>query len=114
MLWPTSATRSRPAAFDMETVWGHARGAMLAQTVRPGATLQLWEYHTEVVRERGVPPELRGDPRGRGTAYDAILTAWGQEGWDLVAVTRRDVRVEDTMQTETLYAFRRPTGTVNR
>jgi hypothetical protein len=89
-------------------------GAMLAQTVRPGATLQLWEYHTEVVRERGVPPELRGDPRGRGTAYDAILTAWGQEGWDLVAVTRREVRVEDTMQTETLYAFRRPTGTVNR
>ena len=40
-------------------------GAMLAQTVRPGATLQLWEYHTEVVRERGVPPVAGRSARAR-------------------------------------------------
>jgi hypothetical protein len=89
-------------------------GAMLAQTTRPGDTLQLWEYHTEVTRERGVPPEVRSEPRGRGTGTDAMLNGWGQEGWELVAVTRREVRVEDTLQTETLYAFKRPSRSVNR
>jgi hypothetical protein len=43
-----------------------------------------------------------------------MLNAWGGEGWELVAVTRREVRVDDTIQTETLYAFKRPTRLVNR
>jgi hypothetical protein len=93
---------------------GLGGGAMLAQTTRPGDTLQLWEYHTEVMRERAVPPEVRGEPRGRGTGTDAMLNGWGQQGWELVAVTRREVRVEDIMQTETLYAFKRSSRSVNR
>ena len=89
--------------------------AILAQATRPGDTMQLWEYRTEVTRDRGVPPESRGEPRrGGGAAADATLNAWGGEGWELVAVTRREVRVDDTMQTETLYAFKRPTRVVNR
>jgi hypothetical protein len=88
---------------------------MLAQTTRPGDTLQLWDYHTEVTRDRAVPAESRGEPGRRGASTaDAMLNAWGQQGWELVAVTRREVRVEDTMQTETLYAFKRLSRTVNR
>jgi len=89
--------------------------AMLAQATRPGDTRQLWEYRTEVTRDRGVPPESRGEARRAGVpAADAMLNAWGGEGWELVAVTRREVRVDDTIQTETLYAFKRPTRLVNR
>ena len=89
--------------------------AMVAQTTRPGDTLQLWEYRTEITRDRGVPPEARGDARrGVATATDAMLNSWGGEGWELVAVTRRDVRIDDTIQTETLFAFKRPTRSVNR
>ncbi len=89
--------------------------AMVAQTTRPGDTLQLWEYRTEVTRDRGVAPESRGDARrGIATAADAMLNSWGAEGWELVAVTRRDIRIDDTIQTETLYAFKRPSRTVNR
>jgi hypothetical protein len=81
-------------------------GAMRAQPTRPGDTMQLWEFRTEVTRERGVMP---GAP-----AADGMLNARGGEGWELVAVTRREVRVDDTIQTETLYAFKRPTRVVNR
>jgi hypothetical protein len=89
--------------------------AILAQATRPGDTRQLWEYRTEVTRDRGVPPESRGEPRrGGGSAAEAMLNAWGGEGWELVAVTRREVRVDDSIQTETLYAFKRPTRVVNR
>ena len=89
--------------------------AMLAQATRPGDTRQLWEYRTEVTRDRGVPPESRGEPRrGGGPAVDAMLNGWGGQGWELVAVTRREVRVDDMIQTETLYAFKRPTRLVNR
>jgi hypothetical protein len=84
---------------------------MIAQTRRPGDTLQLWEYRTEITRERAALPEPR---RGGGSALDATLNSWGNEGRELVAVTRREVRVDDTIQTETLYAFKRPTRSVNR
>ena len=88
--------------------------AILAQATRPGDTMQLWEYRTEVARDRAVPPESRGEPRRGGGSADAMLNAWGHEGWELVAVTRREVRVDDTIQTETLYAFKRPTRVVSR
>ena len=80
--------------------------ARLAQPTRPGDTMQLWEFRTEVTRDRGVT--------AGGPAADAMLKAKGGEGWELVAVTRREVRVDDTIQTETLYAFKRPTRLVNR
>ena len=77
--------------------------------------MQLWEYRTEVTRDRGVPPESRAETRrSAGSAADAMLNGWGDEGWELVGVTRREVRVDDTIQTETLYAFKRPTRVVNR
>jgi hypothetical protein len=89
--------------------------AIFAQARRPGDTMQLWEYRTEVTRDRGVPPESRGEThRSAGSAADATLNRWGDEGWELVGVTRREVRVDDTIQTETLYAFKRPTRVVNR
>ena len=89
--------------------------AILAQATRPGDTMQLWEYRTEVTRDRGVPPESRGEPRrSGGSAADSMLNTWGHEGWELVAVTRREVRMDDTIQTETLYAFKRLTRVVNR
>jgi hypothetical protein len=89
--------------------------ALVAQTTRPGDTLQLWEYRTEIAWERSAPAEARGDARrGGATAADGMLNTRGREGWELVGVTRREVRVDDTIQTETLYAFKRPTRTVNR
>jgi len=83
---------------------------MLAQT-RPGNTLQLWEYRTEVARERGI-----GDvrPEGRREGSEGMLNSRGNEGWELVAVTRREIRVDDMFQTETVYTFKRPTRSVNR
>jgi hypothetical protein len=83
--------------------------AMLAQTRTPGDTLQLWEYRTEVTRERAVAADSRREP-----AVDGMLNTRGSEGWELVGVTRREVRIDDTIQTETLYAFKRPTRSVNR
>jgi hypothetical protein len=83
--------------------------ALVAQTRTPGDTLQLWEYRTEVTRERAVAVEPR-----RESAIDGMLNTRGSEGWELVGVTRRDVRIDDTIQTETLYAFKRPTRSVNR
>ena len=84
---------------------------MIAQTRTPGETLQLWEYRTEVTRDRGALPEPR---HGGGSALDVMLNSRGNEGWELVAVTRREVRVDDTIQTEMLYAFKRHTRSVNR
>jgi hypothetical protein len=87
-----------------------------AQAARPGETIQLWEYHTEATRG---PAGSAGDPRGEsrrgaGSSPDGTLNALGRDGWELVAVTRREIRVDDVMQTETFYAFKRPTRTVNR
>jgi hypothetical protein len=90
--------------------------AITAQTLRPGETMQLWEYRTEITRERGVgvPAETRGDSRREGGPTDSMLNSRGREGWELVAVTRREIRVDDTLQTETLYTFKRSTRSVNR
>jgi hypothetical protein len=78
---------------------------IFAQTSRPGDTLQLWEYRTEISRV-----ETRRDT---GSA-DAMLNGHGREGWELVAMSRREVRVEDTLMTETIFTFKRPGRSVNR
>jgi hypothetical protein len=78
---------------------------IFAQTQRPGDTLQLWDYHTEITRM-----ETRRDTGNP----DSMLNGLGQQGWELVAVTRREVRVDDALHTETLYTFKRPSRTVNR
>jgi hypothetical protein len=79
--------------------------ANMAQTLRPGDTMPLWEYRTEATRV-----EARRDT----TPADTMLNARGQQGWELVAMTRREVRVDDTLQTETIYTFKRLARTVNR
>lgn len=76
-----------------------------AQAPRPGDTLQLWEYRTEVTRV-----ETRRDT---GQA-DGMLNAHGQEGWELVALSRREIRVDEALMTESIYTFKRPTRSVNR
>ena len=43
-----------------------------------------------------------------------MLNAHGQEGWDLLALTRREIRVDDALMTESVYTFKRPTRSVNR
>lgn len=78
---------------------------IFAQTQRPGDTLQLWDYHTETTRV-----ETRRDTGNP----DSMLNGLGQQGWELVSITRREVRVDDTLHTETLYTFKRPSRTVNR
>jgi hypothetical protein len=80
-------------------------GGIFAQTSRPGDTLQLWEYRTEISRV-----ETRRDTG----SPDVMLNAHGHEGWELVAMTRREVRVEDTLMTETIFTFKRPGRSVNR
>jgi hypothetical protein len=90
--------------------------AMLrAQVTRPGDTLQLWEYHTEIVRGPG-PATLdpRTESRRAPVASDSMLNSWGSDGWELVGFTRREIRVDDGMQTETAYTFKRPTRSINR
>ncbi len=87
---------------------------LLAQASRPGDTMQLWEYRTEITRERGLPPESRPESRRGAGPADAMLNGLGREGWELVAVTRREVRVDDTIQTETLFALKRSTRSINR
>lgn len=77
-----------------------------AQAPRPGDTLQLWEYRTEVTRV-----ETRRDT----APADVMLNARGREGWELIAITRREVRIDDAMQTESLYTFKRPSNrSINR
>jgi hypothetical protein len=93
-----------------------AVGLVRAQAPRPGDTVQLWEYHTEVVRGPASPAadsrtETRRGPAG---AADSMLNTWGRTGWELVGVTRREVRVDDTLESETFYVFKRPTGVRNR
>lgn len=85
--------------------------AILAQNRVPGDTLQLWEYRTEIVRDGAA---ATGDARRNGPTADAMLNARGAQGWELVGVTWRDVRIENSIQTETMYAFKRPTRSVNR
>jgi hypothetical protein len=36
------------------------------------------------------------------------LNAWARQGWELVGMTRREVRVDDALMTETIYTFKRP------
>jgi hypothetical protein len=92
-----------------------AMAMLRAQVARPGDTMQLWEYHTEIVRSQGTGAMERADAPRRGPASpDAMLNSWGRDGWELVGVSRREIRVEDVMQTETLYAFKRPTRSINR
>jgi len=98
------STRALALMFIVATLLLGTAG-IFAQTSRPGDTLQLWEYRTEVTRV-----ETRRDT---GSA-DAMLNAHGQEGWDLVAMTRREVRVDDVLMTETIYTFKRPGRSVNR
>jgi hypothetical protein len=92
-----------------------AAGILRAQANRPGDTMQLWEYHTEIVRSPG-PGTMDSRPGGamRGAGADAMLNARGSDGWELVALARREIRVDDAMHTETLYAFKRLTRVVNR
>ena len=78
---------------------------IVAQTQRPGDTLQLWDYHTEISRIE--PRRETGNP-------DVILNGLGQQGWELVGMTRREIRVDDALMTETIYTFKRPSRTVNR
>ncbi len=78
---------------------------IVAQTQRPGDTLQLWEYHTEIARIE--TRRETGNP-------DVILNGLGQQGWELVGMTRREIRVDDSLMTETIYTFKRPGRTVNR
>ena len=92
-----------------------AMAMLRAQVTRPGDTMQLWEYHTEIVRSQGTGTMERAEAPRRGPGSpDAMLNSWGRDGWELVGVSRREIRVEDVMQTETLYAFKRPTRSVNR
>lgn len=74
-----------------------------AQVDRPGPTYPLWEYRTETIRGPAVQD-----------VSEAMLTGAGREGWDLTAMTRREIRVQDTMQTETIYVFKRSRGEARR
>ena len=88
-----------------------------AQATRPGETMQLWEYHTEIVRGPGPgTQDQRGESRrgGGGLVSDSMLNSWGRDGWELVGFTRREIRVDDALQTETAYTFKRSTRSVNR
>jgi len=92
-----------------------AMAMLAAQVSRPGETLQLWEYDTEIVRSPGTGATERSESARRGSGSpEAMLNSRGREGWELVGVARREIRVEDVMQTETFYAFKRPTRSVNR
>jgi hypothetical protein len=93
-----------------------AVAALTAQVTRPGDTMQLWEYHTEIVRSQGPGgTDQRSEASRRGPASsDSMLNSWGRDGWELVGFARREIRVDDVMQTETTYAFKRPTRSVNR
>jgi hypothetical protein len=88
-----------------------------AQVVRPGDTMQIWEYRSEVVRSAASPAtsEQRAETRRLTTGTpDSMLNSYGRNGWELVGMTRREVRVEDTLETETLYVFKRPAESRNR
>lgn len=84
---------------------GAMLGALLAraQVREPGPTYPLWEYRTEIHRALG--------ERELG---DGALNALGREGWELAGFTRREIRVQDTIQTETAYVFKRSRGEARR
>ncbi|HEX6972949.1 MAG TPA: hypothetical protein VF147_01025 [Vicinamibacterales bacterium] len=67
-----------------------------AQVDRPGPTYPLWEYRTELLRGPGMQD-----------MSEATLNDMGRQGWELTALTRREIRVQDSMQTETVYVFKR-------
>ena len=91
-----------------------AMAILSAQVTRPGETMQLWEYHTEIVRGPG-PGEERLRLRAAEEGWsDSMLNSWGRDGWELVGFTRREIRVDDALQTETAYTFKRPTRSVSR
>jgi hypothetical protein len=73
-------------------------GAVLvrAQVDRPGPTYPLWEYRTELLRGAGAQD-----------LPETALNEMGRQGWELTALTRREVRVQDSMQTEAVYVFKR-------
>jgi hypothetical protein len=94
-----------PALMLVVTVFVLGAVGIVAQTQRPGDTLQLWDYHTEISRI---------EPRREAGNPDVILNGLGQQGWELVGMTRREIRVDDALMTETIYTFKRPSRTVNR
>ena len=86
-----------------------AGGLLAAQTAQPGLTYPLWEYRTEIVRGPGSSDPRTDTGRGAGRAEmsDSALNSLGREGWEVATATRREVRVGDQMQTETMYVFKR-------
>ncbi len=74
-----------------------------AQVSQPGPTYPLWEYRTET--SRGI---------GTQELSESVLNGLGREGWELTALTRREIRVQDTMQTETVYVFKRSRADARR
>lgn len=78
-------------------------GVLRAQVSQPGPTYPLWEYRTEVSRGTGTQELSEG-----------ALNALGRDGWELAALTRREIRVQDLMQTETIYVFKRSRGDARR
>jgi hypothetical protein len=90
---------------------------LAAQATRPGDTMQLWEYRTEITRGPASPgaTDSRSDlRRGGSSSADSLLNSLGRDGWELVAVTRREIRVDDLLQTEASYTFKRATRSINR
>ena len=73
------------------------------QVDRPGPTYQLWEYHTESARGPG-----------NQEMPESALNTLGRQGWELTALTRREIRVQDSMQTETVYVFKRSRADARR
>jgi hypothetical protein len=104
-------TRILGVVAAMAIVWLGVAGGLTAQATRPGDTLQLWEYRTEITRGPASSGEAR---RSTGSVDASMLNSLGSDGWELVAVTRREIRVEDLLQTEASYTFKRPTRTRNR
>ena len=78
-------------------------GVLWAQVSQPGPTYQLWEYRTETTRDTGNKDIAEG-----------TLNSLGRDGWELTALTRREIRVQDLMQTETVYIFKRSRGEARR
>ena len=74
-----------------------------AQVDRPGPTYPLWEYHTETSRGTGNQELSEG-----------ALNVFGRDGWELTALTRREIRVQDSMQTEAVYVFKRSKAEARR
>jgi hypothetical protein len=74
-----------------------------AQVREPGPTYPLWEYRTEIIR----------GPTNQELS-EGTLNSLGRDGWELAALTRREIRVQDLMQVETAYVFKRSRGEARR